>query len=352
MTHRQWLAIPGLQAPKGAWVPVIETMKQCETYKFCGLVIESNTPLPELPRADGGSAECVFYLAPQQKTGRAANQWFQHHRSPAGRIWLSLGQQGPDYLLRFPNLGDFLVSRDTKLVRCYPFPEVPLHTTRHLFLDQVMPLVLSGRRRLVLGASAVASRKAGVAFLGEPGQGKSTLALSFCKEGFSLVADDALLLQEEGEDLLGVPSYPGLRLWPDAVSALFERSPTVNRVVHYSEKGRLGDNEWPPFCTEPARLTHMYLLASSRKESQREESVTISPLSPQEVFIELTRRAYILDVRDHEMLRHRFDCISRLAIRPLFYRLAYPHNYSFLGAVQDAVLRHLRSGAAPPRSTE
>jgi hypothetical protein len=320
-------------------------MKSVAAYKICGLNLESNILLHELPKTDGVSVDCVFQLASRRKPPPVTGPWYHRWRLSDGRIWLSLAREGTDYLLRFRNLADFIVCGDAKLVRCHPVPEVPLQTIRHLLFDQVMPIILSRRGRLVLHASAVASRMGGIAFLGRGGQGKSTLALSFCKEGFALLTDDCLLLREENEQFIGTPSYPGVRLWPDGISALFERKPAAHGVAHYNKKRRLGQDGAAPFCSEPVPLTHMYFLAQPRKTSGRGEPITIFRLSPQEAFMELTRVAYLLDIGDREMLRQSFERISRLAMRPLFYRLAYRHEYSLLPAVGKAVIRHSTSGS-------
>ncbi|HKS96499.1 MAG TPA: hypothetical protein VJV74_10250, partial [Terriglobia bacterium] len=130
-------------------------------------------------------------------------------------------------------------------MRCRPRKAIPLDTVRHLFLDQVFPLLLSKRGRLVLHASAVLIPGGAIAFLGETGQGKSTLASSFSQRGFPFLTDDCLLLEEKGGQLVGIPSYPGLRLWPKTVAALFAEEPPVSRVAHYTTKKRLGRL---PFC--------------------------------------------------------------------------------------------------------
>jgi hypothetical protein len=69
-------------------------------------------------------------------------------------------------------------------------------------------LILDGR--LVLHASAVATPAGAVAFVGEPGTGKSTLAALGLAAGLGLVTDDVLRVDLDG---------PGVQVWPGAVEA-------------------------------------------------------------------------------------------------------------------------------------
>ena len=68
---------------------------------------------------------------------------------------------------------------------------------RHLFLDSVIPLILSRREPLVLHASAILFDGRAIAFIGTSGQGKSTLAASHSQLGYSLISDDYLVFRHD-----------------------------------------------------------------------------------------------------------------------------------------------------------
>jgi hypothetical protein len=310
-------------------------------YGMYELILESNVPLPELAYANGKEPECAFRLLPAQEPALAYCHWFHHWRFPTGEIWLSCARRGSDYLLRFPALADFLVSADGKDIRCYPVPDTPLETIRHLFLDQVIPLVLSLQGRLVLHASAVVAPKGAIAFLGATGQGKSTLTGSFVKQGFSLLTDDCLLLKEEAGQLFGSPSYPGLRLWPDVISTLFGQEPVRSQVAHYTEKKRLGvDSDLLPFSADPAPLQRIYVLAPY-EETEDTWAITLAPLSPRDAFIELVKHACRLDIIARERLNEEFECLGRMAASFPLHRLTFPRDLSLLPAVREAILANL-----------
>jgi hypothetical protein len=71
-------------------------------------------------------------------------------------------------------------------------------------------------------------------------------------------------------------------------------------------------------------------------------SVAIAPLSAREAFIELFSYAYKLDIADPSMLAREFELLRRVAALPLFYRLAFPHDYAALPDVREAIVEHLR----------
>lgn len=323
--------------------PILAGAKVSDTalYQMCGFTIESGIPLPELLPARGREAVCAFRVLDDQPPEPAPSQWFHHWRVSNGEVCLSFAKHDDGYLLRFPDIADFSVSADAKEIRCFPKTCIPANTIRHLFLNQVIPLILSRLGRLVVHASAVVTSHGAIAFVGMAGAGKSTLAASFAKDGFPLLTDDCLLLDENDGRLLVHPSYPGLRLWDDAVSALFGDTPMLFPVAHYTDKKRLRlSEEQLPFYTDVVELKRMYVLDSSRRTG-REEPVDIFPLSAREAFMELVSYSYKLDITDHARLKDEFERLERIVARPLCYCLKYPRDLSLLPAVREAILTHL-----------
>src|SRR5574340_1151913 len=101
-----------------------------------------------------------------------------------------------------------------------PAPAGGEQTVEHLYLNQVLPLALSMQGKLVFHASAVEIGEVAVAFMGESGKGKSTLAASFATHGYRFLTDDGLVIEAEDEGHRIVPSHPSLRLWQDSEGAL------------------------------------------------------------------------------------------------------------------------------------
>ncbi|MGB0109939.1 MAG: hypothetical protein WBP52_15695 [Terriglobales bacterium] len=310
------------------------------TYSVCDVDIESTVLLPELSSVEYRKPDFTFTIhsghVHQWDDCKWLHTWYVRDDVP----WLFLGRHGDDYLLRFPDLADFEVLKNTKEIFCYPKPETTSDTIRHLLLDQVIPLLLSQQGRLVLHGSAVLTPHGAVAFLGETGRGKSTLASSFSEKGAPVLTDDCLLVKEADGQLLAVPSYQGLRLWPEAVDALFGQETPLVEVAHYTEKKRVDGNVGLSFCTEPAALRRIYFLAPA--DESEGKSVSIVPLSPRDACMELVKFTYLIDITDRQRLRQEFERLSRLAALPLFYRLSFPRDFSLLPDVHRAILENAR----------
>ncbi|MBK8358824.1 MAG: hypothetical protein IPL15_07500 [Comamonadaceae bacterium] len=133
-------------------------------------------------------------------------------------------------------------------------------TVEHLYLNQVLPLALSRQGKLVLHGSAVDIGGQGVAFLGESGRGKSTLAASFATEGTRFLTDDGLLLEWVSDQCMILPSHPSIRLWEDSQDALVSDSATVAPAVSFTTKSRFLAGPGIPFCDEAWPLQRVFFL--------------------------------------------------------------------------------------------
>jgi hypothetical protein len=308
-------------------------------YKVCDLVLRSNIPLPELPATEGVPS-CTFELVSLPSKEPQEVLWFHEWRLPDGRPWVFFGRRGSEYFLRFPELAEFRISGDGGTISCVPVVDGDEATIRHLLLDQVIPMMLSLKERLVLHAGAVATKAGAIAFLGRSGRGKSTLTAGFSRRGIPLVTDDCLLLRIDDEGYSAIPSYPGARLWDDVIPSLFEKEPAVTRVATYNEKKRISLQEGQlRFCGDPIPLKNIYSLGLP-EEASGSHSVLIRRLPPREAFMELVQHAYFLDFTDRGRLQEKFESIAGLSARYPVYRLAYRHDLSQLSAVQEAILRH------------
>lgn len=308
-------------------------------YRVSDIVIESAIELPELLEAGGSEPACVIEQADGADPDEVPGPWIHHWRQEDGSVWLSCAKrEGGGYLLRFPDLADFEIAPDGCRIRCRPRPATPAHSIAHLLLDQVIPLWLSVGGTPVLHASAVAVDAGAVVFLGEAGSGKSTLTARFCFDGFPLVADDYLVVRERVGQWIGVPSYPGLRLWPDTLVAL-DVAGFSRPVAHYSPKRRVRI-EGERFCAAPAPLRRLYVMAAG----EASDPITIAPVPARDAIMALVAHGARLDPSDADALRVEFDRLSRLAAALPIRRLVLPGDLDRLVDVRDAVLEDLRRG--------
>src|SRR3954452_13107517 len=115
---------------------------------------------------------------------------------PDGTLWARFYRTPFGFMIRFEDLADFELSADAYRVTCAPTPEISKATTEHLYLNQILPLALSKRGKLVFHASAVEVVGGAIAFLAPSGRGKSTLASGFAVTGRPFLTDDGLVLEQ------------------------------------------------------------------------------------------------------------------------------------------------------------
>ena len=106
-------------------------------------------------------------LQPARLQSPVAQPPFHTWTFPDGTLWTEFHRANGGYLLRFPDLADFQVSADALHVTGFPAPEVADATVQHLYLNQVLPLVLSKLGKLVFHASAVEIGAGAVAFVAD-----------------------------------------------------------------------------------------------------------------------------------------------------------------------------------------
>lgn len=307
-------------------------------YTICDIFLDSNIVFPELFLSQKEETTCTFRLIRVQQNEADQLAWFHHWRLPNGSIWLSLARCESGYVLRFPGIADFNISKDGTFVQCYPILGIPDDTIRHLFLNQVVPLILSMQGKLVLHASAVAVGEGAIAFVGKTGEGKSTLATIFSMKGFSFITDDCLLLMNYQEHLLVNSSYPSIRLWDDVVERLFGLSSEFTNVAHFTEKKRVSvEGGGFRFSEDPLPLKRVYFLGRSDKGDTN--NIKLTPMSARESFIELLSCAFRIDIEDKSMLVKHFNEFNKIAKLPIFCRLTFPRDFSMLSAVHRVILR-------------
>ena len=310
------------------------------SYSICNIALESDLSLPELEGLKTHTPGIRFLMSLTPLSDGADCEWLHTWTLPDGTPWLAIGRQERGYLLRFEAMVDFAVSPDAREVLCYAASDTPPETLRHLLLDQVLPLVLSSRGQLVLHGSAVLTPEGTIAFVGNSGSGKSTLASSLSEDGMEVLTDDCLLLEEEEGCLTAIPSYPGVRLWPDVADAMLGKGRALAEVAHYTEKKRVSRSAGIRFSSRPAKLRRMYFLAPV-EEGEQEANVRIGPLSARDAVVELVKYTYLIDVTDRLRLWREFERLSRIATQPLFYRLSFPRDFSRLAEVRRAILTNV-----------
>lgn len=300
------------------------------SYHFSDLILSSDEALPDLRDAADAAPEVTVAWMP---AGRGeAHPVFAAWMTPSGGEWLTFAETPDGYLLTFAEHTQFHVSRDASRVIVRPAPDTPIETTRHLLLNQVLPLVLSRRGRLVLHASAISWNGVVTAFIGRSGAGKSTMAAACAASGAMVVTDDCLVLRRTddgaGGRWLAVPCDSGVRLWPQTLDLLGWPRASGTGMAHYTDKRRVGAlHPSVQFETQLLPLAHVVCL------TRPEEPQVRGTVRGRDAVMALASELFRLDVRDPRESRWQFEAISALAVDVPMSAVAREHPVSAAAAV-------------------
>lgn len=257
---------------------------------------------------------------------------------PNGSLWTAFYRTGAGYLLRFPGLADFEVSADGREIICHPAPDIRDATPEHLYWNQVLPLVLNRLGKFSYHASAIETAQGAVAFLGESGRGKSTLAAHFAANGHRILTDDGLLLEQCDKGFRVLPGHPSIRLWEDSEKTLASMNVEAAEPLHFTTKTRFLAGTALAYCDEPLPLKAAYFLGDG---SARE--ICFRRLGTAETLMGWVKNSFLLDVEDRSEIAGHFARVGKLANTIVCHELDYPRRFDDLDRLRNAILDHLSS---------
>jgi hypothetical protein len=301
-------------------------------YNYASYTISSSIPLaPLILLAPKTYHEVDFHFRVSQEpvVFDPDTEWQLQSESDKKKVFLSLGQYQAVNILHFPEIASFWVSHSDKTIKCYVENNTPNNTIVHLLLDQVLPRVLTLSGHRPLHSSAVNINDKLVLFLGESGQGKSTLALSFHQVGYPAVTDDVIFLEKGDATYAGFAPYNGLRLWQDSISHVLDDE-VGTKVAHYNSKRRV---ETHSVQSQQLPIRFLVILEAPEENSQ----VELRRMTPLEAVMHLTASKFRLD-KDSQSLIEEFEFFVDFANAIPFYDLTYPHNYDDLPQVHKHIL--------------
>jgi hypothetical protein len=284
-------------------------------YSAYTLGIRSDIALPELCASEGAADIVVRFGSVDCPVPDDAKPGLVHATSE-------------EVCLFFRKIGKFLIRGGREIV-IDPVPGVDERWIRTGILGPSMGALLYQRGWLTLHASSVAVGNEAVAFMGERGWGKSTMAAYMCARGHRLVSDDVAAIWVDAAGSPEVyPGYPQLKLWPEAAASLGEDPEMLPRLDPITE--RRARRITRRFHAEPLPLRRIYVLGGG-------ESFDIQPLGAQEALVELIRHTYgrelfqALDTRAHFL-----KCATVANDVPIF-SLKRPYSLSALPELAQLV---------------
>lgn len=209
-------------------------------------------------------------------------------------------------LLRVEGGSDFHISPDgPEIIRPGREGEPLEGLDREIFLGPALVLARSMRETWCLHASAARHNGKTIAFLGESGYGKSTLAGHLGRSGWIRVADDILPVTGEADRVLAWPHFPQLKL------------PEEQQPAH--------------FLPESLPLDEICLVAPAGAD----ESPHIEALTSTEVVTALLSHTAGTRMFWPELLTKHLAFCARAGSQLKAYRLTYPHRRDALPQVQE-----------------
>lgn len=322
-------------------------------YQIFDRILESEIELAELSPAGDEHPDMTC-----RQEGRDVLEdcsWRHVHdwRLSDGSISLSCFKADDRYRLRFPGLADFVISEGAVEIFAVPASTTDDTTLRHLLLDQVVPRILGHQGRLILHAAGVSLQEGrAIALAGETGWGKSTLAAALEQNGAGILSDDCLLLELSDGSVEATPAYPGMRLLPESLAALYPEQAEHSPLAQYTTKRRM-PLERQAFesgiCSMP--LDALFLLSNPESKGGARE-ISIGHAGGRAALIRLVSSLFVLDVRDRQRMSRAFErCGDLLRSGLPVFTLAYPRRHERLAEVCRAVMNDaawpVRNGGRP-----
>ncbi|MDR3514715.1 MAG: hypothetical protein P4M00_02790 [Azospirillaceae bacterium] len=223
---------------------------------LCGLRVRSDLPLPGLLPWSGDDRLVDLSIRLGEVPGRLRD-------GPADYSLVQVAEDGR-CRFAFPTVAAYLVSADGRDIVIAPANKVDDTAIRTFLFGTVLAIVFQRRGLLPLHASCVRVGDKAVAFAGDSGIGKSTLAAILWTRGYQPLADDVTVVDTNAHGGPAVlPSFPRLKLWRDSLEHLGHRIEGLEMVRPSLDKYQLPVEE--RFCPAPLPLAGLVHLEMNRK---------------------------------------------------------------------------------------
>ena len=292
-------------------------------YRIGGITLISEIALPELPLIQQQSATPHPV---QVRLGAVAN-----HLPGAVELDPDCFATPTQYLLNIQGVARYLVTAGREIVVDLA-AAAPALDVRGYLLGSIFVVLCQQRGLLPLHASAIAGKSGVVAFLGNSGQGKSTLAAHLAQRGFRVLADDVCLIDAtEPSAAMVIPTAPWLKLWRTSLENLGRVADGLDRVFTDDDKYRL---PLAPVLTPEPILRLVFLegneLASTTTEIEEVPRVQAVPL-----LMNLTHHSYLLEATGQQ--EENFLRCGRVLSQARAYRLIRPWGLMHVESTVDAL---------------
>lgn len=317
-----------------------ELQNRAATYRYgvYGISLLSEIPLSLPEHPNSALAEIKLYTA--------SDDWFNDalrgvEMEESGSAWYQYARLSDrSSYARWDGVGEFLISADGRVIVCRHFGQVPGESFRVYLLGQALSFALVKRGFEPLHATVVVVDNAAVAFLGDSGFGKSSLAASFLDAGHRVLTDDLLLLQAMASCVLAYPGAPRIKLMPKTARRFLGGAVSGVRMNPETEKLILSLDR-KQSCSIPVPLKAVYSLAGLQEVFPNQEIRSL-PLPLCQAFIELVKNTFNIRIRDADRLERQLNEAARLVRLVPVRKLWFPRVWRQLPSVREAIIADLK----------
>jgi hypothetical protein len=288
-------------------------------YRACALSIACNRDIAALSGAEIPStpepADLTIDLSGAGDWPLPRDDEHTHHRSApneAGAVFQVSQQPDGPYRFAYSDGIEFLVAVDARSVQGRWPAAMSCEDATEYLLGPILAFVLRLRGIICLHAAVIAAEDGCFAILAPAGHGKSTIAAACARRGWGILTEDLCAIERRDDRFWVVPSYPRIRLWPDAVAGLFGSADALPRITPDNpawDKRYLdltGDGF--SFQATPLPLRAVYT------HERRENAVpTFEPLSPADALVTLLTNVYTRWQLSRAQRAHEFELLHELA---------------------------------------
>ena len=215
-----------------------------------------------------------------------------------------------EIILSIEEAGTFVI-REGTVINVSPAPNVEDALLRRYIIGTVMALLLYQRGLLVLHASSININGIAVAFLGNPGSGKSSIAAALHKNGHEIITDDVSAIDFKEENIKVFPGYPQIKLSDDVSRSLgYDINSSIKLDKQEKKRGYRVNNR---LIESPIELRQIYILTKASDQG-------IERITHQEAVKEIIRHSYPTRFAQPENPEHFLKCVNIVNKIPL-YRL-------------------------------
>ncbi len=234
------------------------------------------------------------------------------------------------FYLFWEDFGKFKISNGNEII-LDPIPNINEELFTYFIVGALMGALLYQRDYLILHASSVNINHKAVAFLGDSGSGKSTIAMSLQKRGFPIVTDEILAIKfDKSNEPYVYPSFPKVRLNYETMSKLSNESSNVFNEQHGLLKNFY--NAQYRFSEKPLSLKSIYIVEKSI-------DTILKRLKPQRALIELIGNSFCIQMSDNSKKFSHFNNCSYLARNLPIYTLKMRKSFDSIPVVHSLLLK-------------